>query len=64
MLAGVDAAVLKEGARAIIATFKDAVACKIGKEEFARAVLRLRVMFKISASAGSRLLANAWQVPL
>ena len=59
ILAGADAAALKEDARAIASAFKGAAACKIGKEEFAHAVLRSRVMSKVTASAGSRSLVNA-----
>jgi hypothetical protein len=60
ILTGTDAAMLKEGTRAIIAAFKDAAAGKISKEEFLHAVLRLRVMSKVTMSAGLRSLASVF----
>ena len=52
VLEGADAGALKEGAKAVVGTFKDAAAGKVGKEELARATARAK--FQLAAGVEGR----------
>lgn len=52
VLEGTDAGALKEGAKAVVAAFKDAAAGKVGKEELARATARAK--FQLAAGVEGR----------